>query len=329
MVRNKLISVKGKLQKFTSRDKKDNEDYLTELKKERKDFILKRAFENSKIYTIFGIFFLCIYVLTALFLFIGTDLPTYIIAVSLISEFIGIALMMPFYSELKFFNLYYRTYTSIKHILYSKQTKRNDSDLENFQINYNNLRKKMKKQIITSKGNFLTYDYEISRIVQEIDTFFDSTTKILFKKKIMRIPYLPIEELEEFMEEMEKQYKKYNTNSRLDDFEPPNEYDPENYKIKEINFRSIEHFMRIYGYLIIKNPRKKVINTVAIAELFRKWNLVVKKLEPKMFEESKKDVGKYYSKKQERKNYIFSKAYEIFVIFLITILSGLLLNYFT
>ena len=188
----------------------------------------------------------------------------------------------------------------------------------------------MKKQIISSKGNFLTYDYEIKRIIHEIDTFFDSTTRILFQRRIMWIPYLPIDELKIINEEIAVQsyidYKEWEDINPLDDVKDSDEFNPDNYEIKAINFTSMKEFMRIYGDLKIKNPRKKALNTVAIAEFFRKWNSVVNKLEPEIYQQSKNDVDGYYSKKQERRNHLLSIAYEIFFIFLITIISAVLIE---
>ena len=327
MFMQKLINLKENIMKRAPKSKNNGDaDYLEDLKKERYEFILKKPFKNNVHYTTFGIIFIIISLIIHSYN-LSNGVSTYLFASTLIIEFIGIALLLPFISELKFISLYYSTCYSIMHILHSKQKKKQDSYLEKFQINYNNLRKQIKKRIISSKGNFLTYDYEIKRIVHEIDTFFDSTTRILFRRKIMGIPYLPREEIEQYLEEMVKEHHKY-TNQKLDDFNQYDYHDPDNYEIKAINFTSIKEFMRIYGKLIIKNPRKKTINTVAIAELFRKWNSVVNQLEPEIFEQSQKDVDMYYSKKQERQNYLLSKLYEIFVIFLITITTGIILNIF-
>ena len=323
MFMQKLINLKKNIMKRAPKSKNNGDaDYLEDLNKERHEFILKKPFKNNMDYTIFGIFFIIISLIVHSYN-LSNGLSTYLFALTLIIEFIGIALLLPFISELKFISLYYSTCYSIMHILHSKQKKKQDSYLEKFQINYNNLRKQIKKRIISSKGNFLTYDYEIKRIVHEIDTFFDSTTRILFRRKIMGIPYLPREEIEQYLEKTARQH--YTYDQKLDVYD---QYDPDNHEIKVINFTSIKEFMRIYGKLIIKKPRKKVINTVAIAEFFRKWNSVVNQLEPEIFEQSKKDVDKYYSKKQERQNYLFSKLYEIFVIFLITITTGIILNIF-
>ena len=334
MFMQKLINLKKNIMKRAPKSKNNGDaDYLEDLNKERHEFILKKPFKNNMDYTIFGIFFIIISLIVHSYN-LSNGLSTYLFALTLIIEFIGIALLLPFISELKFISLYYSTCYSIMHILHSEQNEKYDSYLEKFQINYNNLRKQMKKQIISSKGNFLTYDYEIKRIVHEIDTFFDSTTRILFQRKIMGIPYLPIDEFEIIKNEIATQSYtdslEWDDINPLDDINPPDdeELNPRNYEIKAINFRSISDFMRIYGNLNIKKPRKKVINTIAIAELFRKWNSVVAKLEPEIFQQSKKDVERYYSKKQERQNYLFSKAYEIFIIFLITIISGILLKFF-
>jgi len=336
MIRQKLISLTGMTKKLVHIGlNKSDADYLEVLKKQRNKYIFKRSFQNSMKNTIFGI--LCI-IVSLIILPSGLwlkELPSYFFALILIIEFVGIALLLPFYYEIKFFSVYYNTYYSIMHILHSKQTEKYDSYLEKFQINYNILRKQMKKQIISSKGNFLTYDYEIKRIVHEIDTFFDSTTRILFQRKVMSIPYLPREEVEQSLIKEKEQYlieqkarrlSKYD--QRFDDYDQYNEYDLDNHDINEINFNSIKEFMRIYGKFIIKNPQTKSINTVAIAELFRKWNSVVNRLEPDIFEQSKKDVDKYYSKKQENQNYLFYKACEIIIIFIITIVSGSLLSVF-
>ena len=307
----------------------DDADYLENLKKQKKH-IFKKSFKNSIKNTIFGILCIILSLLIILYNLRIKELSLSFLMLSFIIQFTGFIFLLPFYHEYIFFRLYYKTYYSIMHLLYSKQKEKYDSYLENFQINYNELRKQMKKQIISSKRNFLTYDHEINRIVHEIDTFFDSTILILFKRHTMDIPYLPREEIEQYLkDELEETARQYHMDDqKFDDFIPYDRSDPDNYNINEINFESIKEFMRIYGKLIIKNSRKKSINTVAIAELFRKWNSIVNQLEPEIFEQSKKDVDKYYSKKQERQNYLFSKAYEIFVIFLITIISGILLNVF-
>jgi hypothetical protein len=207
------------------------------------------------------------------------------------------------------------------------EEKRSDSNLERFQINYNILRKLLKKRIRTSRVNFLTYDYEISRINRDIDTFFDATTKILFRRKVMSIPYSPHDEYDIFMEDAERQ-------SQLSDYEcqntegaPPSEYEFEAWEIKEIDFRSIDKFLQYFGDIIVRIPRKKAINTVAIGELFRSWNLIVENLDKDIFKESKNDVEKYYDERRERRGFLLKTLLDLSILLILGLITGGIINF--
>jgi hypothetical protein len=244
----------------------------------------------------------------------------------------SIAFMMlyPFLSDLSFYISYYDTRSAVARLLHSSKKEGNISDLnlELFQINYNRLRKRLKKRIRTSRGNLLTYDYEISRIVQDIDIFFDATTKTLFRRKVMTIPFSPHDAYDKFMEDNEIQSRL--ADDRWQNIEPPpNEYEFEAWEIKEIDFRTIDRFLQYFSDIIIRKPRTETINTVAIGELFRRWNLIVKKLDESIFEESKKDVEKYYNEKQERRSLLLKMLFELSVLLMVGIISGVLASYFT
>jgi len=226
--------------------------------------------------------------------------------------------------------MFWRGLNAVAKLLHSSKNEGNRSDLnlERFQINYNRLRKCIKKRIRTSRGNLLTYDYEISRIVQDIDTFFDATTKILFRRKVMYIPFSPHDAYDKFMENIEIQSRL--ADDRWQNIEPPpNEYEFEAWEIKEIDFGTIDRFLQYFSDVIIRKPRTKTINTVAIGELFRKWNFIVKKVNEPIFEESKKDVEKYYDGKRERRGFLLKLLFELSVLLMVGIISGLLVYYFT
>ena len=243
---------------------------------------------------------------------------------SLLTYSIAWLMLYPFLSDFLFYASYYDTRNAVARLLPSSKNEgqRFDLKLERFQINYNRLRKGLKKHIRASRGNLLTYDYEISRIVQDIDTFFDATTKILFRRKVMSIPFSPHDEYDMLMEDIEIQ-------SRFDDWcqniePPPDVYEFEAWEIKEIDFRTIDKFLKYFGDIIIRKPRTKAINTVAIGELFRRWNLIVKKVNEPIFEESKKDVEKYYDEKRERRGFLLKMLFELSVLLMVGVISGVL-----
>ena len=104
--------------------------------------------------------------------------------------------------------------------------------------------------------------------------------------------------------------------------------DYEKWKITDenrIDFNTINEFLKYFGDIVIRKPRTNVINLIAIGEFFRKWNLIVEKLENEMYEQSKKDVEYYYDKRQDRADFLIKKGLEILIIFIITITTGLLL----
>jgi len=236
-------------------------------------------------------------------------------------------MLYPYYSDVKFYGSYYDTWGFVTSLLLLSKSDRQKSDLnfESFQVNYNKLRKTLKKRIRGPHGNLLAYDYEISRIIRDIDTFFDATTKILFRRKVMSIPFSPHDRYDIFIADTERQ-------SRLNDDRwqniepPPSEYEFEAWGIKKIDFMTIDKFLQYFGDVIIRKPRTKAINTVATGELFRRWNLIVKNLDKDIFEESKNDVEKYYDEKRERRGLIFKTSYELLVPLIASIIVAVIVK---
>lgn len=234
-------------------------------------------------------------------------------------------MLYPFISDLLFYGSYFVAYDDVRNLLFlsKNEGEKYDLSLEKFQKNYNKLRKRLKRLILAPSGNLLTYDYEISRIVRNIDTFFDATIKILYKRKVMPIPFSPHDEYYKFMEEVEIQ-------SRLDDEKwqniepPPSEYDFEAWEIKVVNFETISAFLRYFGDVVIRKPRTKGLNTIAIGELFRKWNLIIQKIDPSIFNESKKDVENYYDERRERRGFLISKLFELIALIGITLILAVI-----
>jgi hypothetical protein len=239
--------------------------------------------------------------------------------------------LYPVFSDFIFYRSYYNTWELVVNILLLSKSDRQKSDLnfERFQVNYNGLRKNLKRRIRGLHGNLLAYDYEISRIIRDIDTFFDATTKILFRRNVMFIPFSPHDAYNLFIVDTERQSRL--SDDRWQNIEPPpSEYEFEAWEIKEIDFRTIDTFLRYFGDTIIRKPRTKTINTVAIGELFRNWNEIIKNLNNDIFEESKNDVEKYYDEKQERRNLILKTSYELLVLLItgiiVTVIVNLLFN---
>ena len=217
----------------------------------------------------------------------------------------------------RLYESYYYTWESVEKLLLTNRTDEQEYDLylENFQMNYNKLRKRLKYYLQSSSANFSTHNYEISRIIQDIDTFFDVTIKILFRKKIMTIPFCHEDEQDMFIEAVERQV----------------ELDYERWKsTKEdvIDFNTINEFLKYFGNIVIRKPRTKVINLIAIGELFRKWNIIIEKFDNEIYKQSKKDVEYYYDKRQDRTDFLIKIGFEILIVFTITITTGLLLNIF-
>ena len=304
--------IKGYLKHFY-KGRSSTPKRIQEIKKERAKFMLLYSFKNNLASTLIS---LCLFT----FLFFKVPSPHYVLA-----YVIAWLLLYPFLSDFIFCAAYYNTWEDVARLLLSSKNEgqKSDLNLERFQINYNRLRKCLKKRIRTSRGNLLTYDYEISRIVRDIDTFFDATTKILFRRKVMSIPFSPHDEYDMLMEDIEIQ-------SRFDDWcqniePPPDVYEFEAWEIKEFDFRTIDKFLKYFGDIIIRKPRTKAINTVAIGELFRRWNLIVKKVNEPIFEESKKDVEKYYDEKRERRGFLLKMLFELSVLLMVGIITGIII----
>ena len=308
-----FLIIKGYLEHFY-KGRSSTPKRIQEIRKEKRKVTAFYSFKNNLAFTLIS---LCIFT----FLF-SIPIPHYLLYLLIY----GIAwlLLYPFLSDFYFYASYYDTWKIVARLLLSSKNERQRSDLnlDRFQVNYNKLRKGLKKRIRTSRGNLLTYDYEISRIAQDIDTFFDATTKILFRRKVMSIPFSPHDEYDMLMEDIEIQ-------SRFDDWcqniePPPDVYEFEAWEIKEIDFRTIDKFLKYFGDIIIRKPRTKAINTVAIGELFRRWNLIVKKVNEPIFEESKKDVEKYYDEKRERRGFLLKMLFELSVLLMVGVISGVL-----
>jgi hypothetical protein len=227
-----------------------------------------------------------------------------------------------------FYESYYDTWeVVVRHLSSKNEGKKSNLNLELFQFNYNMLRKRLKKHIRLLRPNYLTYDYEISRITRDIDTFFDATIKILSRRKVMAIPFSPHDEYDIFMEEAEIQsqlsdYRWQNTKGR-----PPGEYELEAREVKGIDYRTIDVFLQYFGDNIIRKTRKKAMNTVAIGELFRRWNSIVEKLNKDIFEESKNDVEKFYDEKQERRSILLKTLLDASILLILGLITGGIINF--
>ena len=205
---------------------------IKEIRKERGKVVLLYSFKNNLAATLIA---LC---LLAYSLFIQDH--AYFL---LIFGFAGL-MLYPFLFDLSFYASYYATWEAVTRLILSSKNggQKSDSNLEYFQITYNDLRNSIKKRIRSSHGNLLTsnlltYDYEISRIAHDIDTFFDATTKILFKKKAMAIPFSPYDAYDKFMELFEIQSRSTNELENVE--HPPSEYAFDSWEIKDINFNPL------------------------------------------------------------------------------------------
>jgi len=287
---------------------------VQEIQKEASKAMFLYSFKNNLVPTLIS---LC---LLAYSLFISSH------AYFLLIFVFAVAILYPFLSDLSFYASYYNAWGAVTRLLLSSKEdgQESDSNLERFQITYNELRKSLKKRIRSSHGNLLTYDYEISRIARDIDTFFDATTKILFKRRVMTIPFSPHDEYDMFLEDAAQ------SRSADDEWEniepPPNVYEFEAWKVKDINFQTIDKFLQYFGDIVIRKPRAKAINTVAIGELFRKWNLIVKNINQTEFEESKEDVEKYYDEKHDRRGFLLGKFFNLLVLLMVAVISGVIVS---
>lgn len=299
-------------------DRSSTPKRLQEIRKERIKIMLFYPLKNNPTTTLIS---LALFIFT--FWFFAKQPNPYL----LLTYSIAWLILYPVYSDFIFYRSYYNTWKFVASILLLSKSDRQKSDLnfESFQVNYNGLRKNLKKRIRGSHGNLLAYDYEIGRIIRDIDTFFDATTKILFRRKVMSIPFSPHDEYDIFIVDTERQ-------SRLSDDmwqniePPPSEYEFEAWEIKEIDFRTVDTFLRYFGDTIIRKPRTKTINTVAIGELFRKWNVIVKNLNKDILEESKNDVEMYYDERREKKGHILKISYELLVLLTVNVLVAVIVK---
>lgn len=277
----------------------DSPKILKEILKERIKVSATNSFKNNLFYTLISI------LLFILFLFYFKN------PYSLVIYILAFLMLYPFLLDLFFYASYYETWESLTRLLsIGKNEKENDSNLEKFQINYNNLRKNLKRRISSSRGNLLTYDYQVGRIVRDIDTFFDSTIKILFRRKVMKIPFSPIDEYDLYIEDIKEQ-------SHLDESKwmpPPNNPEHESWEFKNVDLNTINIFLKYFGDTVIRKPKTRGINTIAVGELFRKWNSIVKDKNADLYEESKCDVDKYYDEKREKRGFFLKTIYDLLVL---------------
>jgi hypothetical protein len=289
------------------------DDSIKDLKKERVTMIFSRSIQRNHL-TI-----LCSFVLIIIFrLFYGNP-------ISIIIYLAAFGFMYPFYLDVKFYASYYDVLETTEKML---TINKNDVDVYNknlnlFQKRYHILRKKLKNKIRSlCDGNFLSYDYEISRISRNIDVFFDSTTRILFKKKLLRIPYSPEDDSTVYLKDKTIDSKRsniryyYNATKKSD------------IGFEEVDFNMIKVFLKYFGDIVIRNPQPESINTIAIGELFRKWNQNIKYLDEESFEETEADVKRYYNEKNEQKRVLFSQIYNIAFVLLIGIISSVIVQLF-
>lgn len=264
--------------------------------------------------------------------------------ISIIVYIAAFGLMYPFLSDLTFYGSYYDVLESTERILLFQKnsTEEYNINLERFQKRYHSLRKRLKNKIRTlCDGNFLSYDYEVSRISRDIDVFFDSTTRILFKKKLLTIPYSPLDESNIFIEETNKQLNftdftnKYNHSALSKDLQSNNYqyfYDAEKPDdsglgdFKEVDFNMIRVFLNYFGDIVIRKPQLKMLNTIAIGELFRRWNSNIEYFEKASFDETKEDVHRYYNEKNERKRVLFSQSYSLIFLLVIGIVTSFIVQ---
>lgn len=194
------------------------------IRKERVKVSILNSFKNNLTYNLISILLFVFFFLSP-----NQSSPYY-----LLIYFIAVLMLYPFFSDLFFYASYYDTWENVEGLLsLNKNEEKYDLTSEKFQINYNKLRINLKKRIRSSGGNLLTYDYEINRIMRDIDTFFDATIKILLRRKIMSIPFSPHDEY--FMKEIQEQ-SHLNDDIFLQKIEPQlSKLDFETWEIKNIN----------------------------------------------------------------------------------------------
>ena len=293
------------------------EPRILRIRKERIKVIIRCSLKREKYYLLL--------LIISLLLFLFISIQNNNIIYSFVFYFLAIFSLYKWYSNIKFYVSYYSTWEIVEKIQNPIDEKEKEILFENFQIEYDMFRKNIKKHIrSTSRGNLLTNDYEINRIIQAIDTFFDATIKILFRRNVMTIPFSPHDSYQIFMEEIERQEQLSDyTEEDYNEEVVPTEYDFVTWEIDKIDFNTINIFLNYFGTVVIRKPKKNLVNTVAIGELFRKWNFIIEKLEKSMFMESKNLVEKFYDEKRDKRNLLYKTLLEILFIFVLTILSTL------
>ena len=155
---------------------------LQEIQWERLKIQFLYPFKNNLRYILIFFVFLVCFVIPLLRLdpfsdFLWESIPYpysfYIFSFLSISIYVfGWFILYRMVSDMGFYTSYYNTWdVVVRHLSSKNEGKKSDLNLELFQLNYNMLRKGLKKRIRLLRANFLTYDYEISRINRDIDTF--------------------------------------------------------------------------------------------------------------------------------------------------------------
>jgi hypothetical protein len=286
-------------------NEKDRLSKQKEEQKERVKIVLFYPFKNRWRSSLSSIF------LFALFYVLNRIQPN---PYNLLLYFLAIMLLLPYVSDVAFYESFFDARDAVKKLLKDAS----DLNLEIFQKKYNKLRKSLRKRIVSSSGNILTYDYEIGRIVHNIDTFFDATLRILFRKKVMSIPYSPHDEATEYMVR-----EKIWIQQPLDE-EPQDLYEAMTCSVKEVNFVFVDEFLRFFGDVAIKKPRTRGVNTVAIGEFFSRWNSMIETVDPKIFAESKGDVEKYYDEKRERRGLLLEEVFKLSFTIVLGLIIGVI-----
>jgi hypothetical protein len=181
--------------------------------------------------------------------------------------------------------------------------------LQGFHLRYDEFRLRLKKRVRRLSKTFI-YDYATSRVLKNIDIAFDSSIKLYFLNIFLNAEIKPFAEkyLSGIPNIRENIINGQSTNSGY------------------INLTTIDSFINSIGKIFIKTKRWISPNIITIDHVFYAWNCHFSKINQNIFNQSKEDIYIHYDKAQERRAEIISRAFEILILLIISIVTYLIVE---
>lgn len=244
--------------------------------------------------------------------YFGDEPNIFTIIMALISMF----LIMPVADDFVFYSAYFNAIINLEKLMYRNYGKDEKSIstcnnyLDDLQYNLHLLRNILKRRIKKANSAFLTYDEEIKKTMAEIDVFFETLIKLIFRTNVKNIIYTPEDSVEITKDSEIYHPIKYCTSdgNMQTGYLHPSDFD---LKLKSEYYVLTLNFLEYLGNISIRKKGNNLANLFIMSEFFKKWNSKLESVNQRYYKETRLELDIHLEKVRSRKYEKRQQYYEL------------------